>query len=239
MLIIPAIDILENKVVRLTKGDFNQPTFYDISPIGLSEKYDSLGFQWLHLVDLSAAKGERIIVLPLIKEIKNRTNLKIEFGGGIRNKNQVAELLNTGADKIIIGSLSISNKIEFERILGKFSPSKFIIAIDSNDEKILTKGWTEESGISIYEHINYCTSVGVKTFLCTDVSKDGTLEGPNIQLYKKILETYTGIKLIASGGVGSLQDIITLKEIELYAAVIGKAIYESKIKLEDLAKIDN
>jgi phosphoribosylformimino-5-aminoimidazole carboxamide ribotide isomerase len=239
MLIIPAIDILENKVVRLTKGDFNQPTFYDMPPISLSEKYDSLGFQWLHLVDLLAAKSKRITLQPLIKEIKNRTNLKIEFGGGIGNKNQVAELLNAGVDKIIIGSLSISNKIEFERILGKFNPSKFIVAIDSNNEKILTKGWTEESGISIYEHINYCTSIGVKTFLCTDVSKDGTLEGPNIQLYKKILEIYTGIKLIASGGVGSLQDIIMLKEIELYAAVIGKAIYESKIKLEDLAKIDN
>lgn len=237
MLIIPAIDLLENKVVRLTKGDFNQPTFYNMSPIGLCEKYDSLGFQWLHLVDLSAAKSERITVLPLIKEIKNRTNLKIEFGGGVRNKNQVAELLNAGADKIIIGSLSVSNKTEFEMILGKFSPSKFIVAIDSNEEKILTKGWTEESGISIYEQIKYCTSLGVKTFLCTDVSKDGTLEGPNVQLYKKIMETYAGIKLIASGGVGSLHDIITLKEIDLHAAVIGKAIYESKIKLEDLSKI--
>ena len=235
MLIIPAIDILDDKVVRLTQGDYSQATVYDYTPLELAKKYESLGFKWLHLVDLSAAKDGKISILPIIKSIREKTNLKIEFGGGVRNEKQVAELIEYGVDKIIIGSLSIQNKIEFEKILGKFDPSKFVAAVDSNNENILTKGWTENTGVPIYDHIGYCKSRAVNSFLCTDVTKDGTLSGPNVALYNKILTRHPDINLIASGGISSLHDIIMLKALNLHATVVGKAIYEHKIKLEDLA----
>jgi phosphoribosylformimino-5-aminoimidazole carboxamide ribotide isomerase len=235
MLTIPAIDIYENKVARLTRGDFNQVTFYEESPATLAKKYESKGFQWLHLVDLMASKTGKINVIPTIQEIKNTTNLEIEFGGGIRNYDQVAELIKIGVDKIIIGSISVTDKNEFEKILIRtIDPDKFIVAIDSDFETIFTKGWTENSGISLYDHIDYCTSLGITTFLCTDISKDGTLSGPSHGLYQNIMKKYPKIKLVASGGVGSLHDIIKLATIDLYAVVVGKAIYEKKIRLEDL-----
>lgn len=234
MLIIPAIDILENKVARLTRGDYNSATFYDTTPLKMAEKYNTVGFNWIHVVDLSAALDGRINILPIIKEIKSKTSLKIEFGGGIRSEEQVNQLFDANVDRIIVGSLSVKNKTEFEKIIKRFGANRFVAAIDSNNEKILTKGWTEESGISIYDHIEYCSSLGIDTFLCTDISRDGTLRGSNDQLYKKIMNRYSNIKLIASGGVGSLHDVILLKSINLYAVIVGKAIYENKIKLEDL-----
>ena len=235
MLIIPAIDVLGNKVVRLTKGDYQKATFYDSTPLEMAKRYESIGFKWIHLVDLAAAKDGQITILPIIQEIKSNTNLKIEFGGGIRHEKHVDELLKKGVDRIIIGSLSVDNKNEFEKIINKFDKSKFIVAIDSNKESILTKGWTENSGVTIYDHIGYCTDHSINTFLCTDVSKDGTLSGPNGALYTKILKKYPDVQLIASGGISSLHDIIMLQALNMHGAVVGKAIYENKIRLEDLA----
>lgn len=234
MLTIPAIDIYQNKVARLTKGDFNQITYYEESPLDLARKYEQVGFDWLHVVDLLASKSGTINILPTLKQIKTKTKLKVEFGGGIRNAEQISELLRIGVDKIIIGSISITDKKEFEKILKSNNTDNFIIAIDSNFETIFTKGWTVNSGISIYDHIDYCTRLGIQTFLCTDISKDGTLSGPSHGLYQKILKKYPKIKLVASGGVGSLHDILKLHELDLYAVVVGKAIYEKKIRLEDL-----
>ncbi len=235
MLTIPAVDIYENKVARLTRGDFNQVTFYEETPLDLAKKYEQIGFERLHLVDLMASKTGRINILPTLKEIKTNTKLTIQFGGGVRNFDQVSELIKIGVDKIIIGSISVTDKSEFERILVKtVDPERFIIAIDSNYETIFTKGWTENSGVSLYEHIDYCTSLGINTFLCTDISKDGTLDGPSHGLYQKILKKNPEIKLIASGGVGSLHDILKLDEVNVHAVVVGKAIYEKKIRLEDL-----
>lgn len=237
MLIIPAIDILENKVVRLTRGDYEHPTIYNYSPIELAQRYEAHGFKWLHLVDLAAAKTGTINTLPIIKEIKHKTSLQLQFGGGVRSCAQAAELLESGVDRIIIGSLAIQNKEEFEKIISENNADKFVVAIDSTNEKILTKGWTENSGVPIYDHIGYCTNQYVNTFLCTDVSKDGTLTGPNAALYGKIMERHPGINLIASGGISSLHDIIMLQSMNLHAAIVGKAIYENKIRLEDLASI--
>lgn len=237
MLIIPAIDILDNKVARLTKGDFSQATFYDISPQTVAQSYFNAGFKWVHIIDLSATLNEKINIIPVIKQIKESTNLKIQFGGGIRNEEQVNELFEEGVDRVIIGSLSLTNKDKFEKIISNYDKEKFAVAIDSNNEKILIKGWTEESRVSIYDHISYCLSLGINTFLCTDISRDGTLTGSNKDLYKKIMDKFPDIKLIASGGIGSLHDIITLNDIELYAVIVGKAIYENKIKLKDLVKI--
>jgi len=237
MLIIPAVDILNNRVVRLTQGDYQQVTTYDYSPLELAQRYERLGFEWMHLVDLEAAKTGSINTLPILKEIKQKTGLKLQFGGGVRNTNQVNELIENGVDRIIIGSLAIENRNEFENIVSSNDASRFVVAIDANNERILTKGWTENSGGPIYDHIDYCTNRYINTFLCTDVSKDGTLSGPNAPLYSKIMERHPDINLIASGGISSLHDIIMLQSLNLYAAVVGKAIYENKIKLEDLASI--
>lgn len=214
MLIIPAIDILNNKVVRLTKGDFEQATFYNAAPFDLAKKYSSLGFKWVHLVDLSATLNSKISILPLITKIKKETELFIEFGGGVRNEEQVIQLIDNGVDKIIIGSLSITDKEKFEMIVNTFNPSRFIIAIDSDHETVLTKGWTENSGVSIYDHIHYCMDLGIDTFLCTDVSRDGTMSGPNYNLYHTIQNKYTDIKLIASGGISSIHNILLLNPSE-------------------------
>lgn len=237
MLIIPAIDILNNKVVRLRKGDFNQATYYDTTPLEVAERYNSSGFKWVHIVDLAASVDGNISTLSIIQQIKEKTKLKIEFGGGIRNQEQVKKLIEAGVDKIIIGSLAITNKTQFEKIIDKFGKEKFIAAIDSNKEKILIKGWTQQSSISIYEHIKYCSELGIDTFLCTDVSRDGTLSGSNKELYEKIINQFPDINLIASGGIGSIHDILMLSQINLFAVIVGKAIYENKIKLEDLIKI--
>jgi len=237
MLIIPAVDILNNRVVRLTQGDYQQVTTYDYSPLELAQRYERLGFEWMHLVDLEAAKTGSINTLPILKEIKQKTGLKLQFGGGVRNTNQVNELIENGVDRIIIGSLAIENRNEFENIVSSNDASRFVVAIDANNERILTKGWTENSGVPIYDHIDYCTNRYINTFLCTDVSKDGTLSGPNAPLYSKIMERHPNINLIAAGGISSLHDIIMLQSLNLYAVVVGKAIYENKIKLEDLASI--
>jgi phosphoribosylformimino-5-aminoimidazole carboxamide ribotide isomerase len=234
MLTIPSIDIYNDKVTRLTMGDFNRVTYYEETPLDLAKKYERVGFKWLHLVDLLASKTGTINIIPTLVEIKKGTGMKVQFGGGIRNADQVAELVEIGLDKIIIGSLSVTDKPEFEKIIGHYDPSLFIAAIDSNFETIFTKGWTENSGISIYDHIDYCKALGIDTFLCTDISRDGTLSGPSHGLYQKIMKKYPRINLVASGGVGSLHDIIKLEDLNLHAVVVGKAIYEKKIRLEDL-----
>jgi phosphoribosylformimino-5-aminoimidazole carboxamide ribotide isomerase len=237
MVIIPAIDILGNRIVRLRKGDFNQVEYYQNTPLQQAEVYENSGFEWLHMVDLEGSKSGSISVKDTIKEIKARTRLKIEFGGGIRNINTVDELINTGVDRVIIGSMSVQNKNEFEKIAEKFGSEKIVVASDIKNELIMVKGWTEETSVSLYEHINYCLSLGLTTFLCTDISKDGMLTGTNIDLYKKILNKFQNIKLIASGGIKDIEDVRNVKNINAYGVIVGKAIYENKINLKELAEI--
>jgi len=237
MLIIPAIDLYENKIVRLRKGDFNQVTFYEQTPLSQAKEFERHGFEWLHIVDLLGSKTGTISVEAIIREIKKETKLKIEFGGGVRNSQMVSQLFEVGIDKIILGSISVKNKIEFETIATKFPPQNFIIAVDALNEKLAVSGWTEATAISIYEHIEYCLQFGLTHFLCTDISKDGMLTGTNVDLYKKILSRFPNINLIASGGIKDLDDVKKVKAIEPYGVVIGKAIYENKIDLKELAEI--
>jgi phosphoribosylformimino-5-aminoimidazole carboxamide ribotide isomerase len=236
MLIIPAIDIYENSIVRLKKGDFGSITYYKNTPFQQAKLYDSLGFKAVHIVDLIGSKTGKITAWESIEKIKASTKLKIEFGGGIRDEKTVSELFAAGVDFVIIGSLSVKNRREFELILDNYPPEKIISAIDANDEKLKITGWIEDTSISIYSHIEYCSNLGVKKFLCTDISKDGMLTGTNIELYKKIMNSYKDIQLIASGGVKDIEDLKTLKEINPYAVVVGKAIYEEKINLKELAE---
>jgi len=237
MLIIPAIDLYENKIVRLRKGDFNQVTFYDHTPLAQAKEFARYGFEWIHMVDLLGSKMGTISVEEVIRIVKEETNLKIEFGGGVRNSQMVSQLFEIGIDKIILGSISVNNKIEFENIVKNFPPQNFIVAVDARDEKLAVSGWTESTTISIYEQMEYCLQFGLTHFLCTDISKDGMLTGTNIDLYKKILAHFPTINLIASGGIKDLDDVKKVKEINPYGVVIGKAIYENKIDLRELAEI--
>ncbi len=237
MIIIPAIDIYENRIVRLTKGDFDNITYYKNSPLDQAKLYESLGFHLVHTVDLLGSKTGAFTALESIKEIKVQTGLTVEFGGGIRDIKSAAEVFGSGADYAVIGSLSIKNKNEFELILEKHSPGKIITAVDVLEEMVQVSGWTEETSVSVYDHIEYCMELGVKKFLCTDISKDGMLSGANIELYKKIMERFNGIELIASGGVKDINDIEKLESINPYAVIVGKAIYENKINIQELAEL--
>lgn len=234
MLIIPAIDVYDNKVVRLKKGSFEDITYYKDSPLEMAEKFNDTGFKIIHIVDLMGSKAGDFKTLNLISKIKEKTGLQIEFGGGVRNLGSVDKLAASGVDYFIIGSLSIKNKKEFELIVNKYSNDKIITAVDAENEIIKVSGWTEGTNISIYDHIEYCASIGIKRFLCTDISKDGMLTGSNIKLYKKILKKFSSIELIASGGIKGMEEIVELKNIGLFGTIVGKALYEGKISLKEL-----
>lgn len=236
MLVIPAIDIFMGKVARLYKGDFAHATFYKKTPAEYAEAFDKIGCEWLHVVDLAASLSGIISVGNQIKEIESSTKLKIQFGGGIKTLQNAVSAFDSGVNRIIIGSISVSNKKEFEKIVDKYGIEKIVVATDSKDEMVLTKGWTEKSEVTLWQHLDYCTSIGIKYFLCTDIRKDGTLEGPNIRLYKKIMELYPKVQLIASGGIGGADDLRKLNETKIYATVVGKAIYESKLTMRELKK---
>ena len=237
MLIIPAIDILDGKLVRLEKGDYQTHKIYSDNPIEVAKKFAEHGFDLIHLVDLSGSKDGRINTVGLLKKIKSELNVKIEFGGGIRLLDDVKKLVDSGVDKVVIGSISITNKNEFEKIVKEIGSEKIIAAIDSDVGLIKVKGWTEQTNVTIENHIDYCLSLNVDTFLCTDIKKDGMLTGPNINLYKDLMDKFPSTKIIASGGVSRIEDVNELKEQNLYAVVIGKAIYENKINLKELAEL--
>jgi phosphoribosylformimino-5-aminoimidazole carboxamide ribotide isomerase len=237
MIIIPAIDIYENKVVRLSKGDFKEIKFYDKTPLQQAKEFEAFGFNLIHIVDLIGSKTGKITALKTLQEIKANTNLEIQFGGGIRSKSSANELFSSGIDRVIIGSLAIKNPDEFKKILEKYSTGKIIIAADVKDNMIKITGWTEETPITLNQLIDSCLNIGITKFICTDISRDGMFSGPNVDLYKRILYNYPGIDLIASGGVRDIKDILELKEINPYAVVVGKAIYENKINLKELSEI--
>ncbi len=237
MLIIPAIDIIEGKVVRLTKGDYSRKNEYSISPVEQAALFYGYGFKRIHIVDLTGSKEGKISVIPILKEIKASYPIEIEFGGGIRNCDDAVKLIDSGVDKVIIGSISVTGRKEFERTVEMVSPAKIIVSADVLEDEIMIEGWKKKGGVTIYEHIAYCTGLGLKEFLCTDISRDGMLKGPSFQLYTSLQRQFPAINIIASGGISSLQDLRDLKTMNLYAAVTGKAIYENKIDLKELKEI--
>lgn len=237
MKIIPAIDILDKKLVRLEKGDYNSAKVYSDNPLDMACTYSDLGFEWLHIVDLSGAKSGKLFISELVSRIKSETNIKIQFGGGIRNLNDAKMLIDKEVDRLVIGSISITDKQEFERIISEIGSEKIIVSVDVKDNSVMIKGWTLNSEIRLNDHIDYCLTKNVKAFLCTDIKKDGMLTGPNIELYKNLISEFPSAEFIASGGISSLQDLILLKQLNLYAAVVGKAIYENKIDMKELKKI--
>jgi len=238
MTIIPAIDIINGKCVRLTKGDFAQQKVYNDNPVEVAKMFADAGLQRLHIVDLDGAKAGKIINLAVLEKIAAATSLTIDFGGGIKNITDVGNVFNAGAAMATIGSLAVKHPELLEEWLMEFGADKFLIGADVLDEKIKISGWLEDSGINIFNFIGRMIGLGAINIFCTDISKDGVMQGPSIELYKTIIEQHPEINLIASGGVSNIADVHELKAIGCSGAIIGKAIYEGNITLQQLISID-
>jgi phosphoribosylformimino-5-aminoimidazole carboxamide ribotide isomerase len=236
MLILPAIDVMNNKAVRLLKGDFQKMTVYYEDAFEPAKLFFENGFRRIHLVDLDASRTGNITAENLVRRIKKETGCMIQFGGGIRNREQIELLINSGADKIITGSLPVTDPGLFEELIKEYGCESFIVAMDILEDKVKIKGWTETAAVSAAELISFGLQLGITEFLCTDISRDGTLEGPSMALYKRLMEEYPEMSLIASGGIGSMNDIHELENISVPMAVAGKAIYEKAILIEELKR---
>jgi len=232
--IIPAIDIINGNCVRLTKGDFNAKTIYNEDPTEIAKQFQDAGLKRLHLVDLDGARSGSIQNLKVLESIASATELIVDFGGGISKIGDVNDAFNAGASLITVGSLAVKNKELFIEWLAQFGAEKFLLGADVKNNNILIKGWTESTNINIHAFIDSYTKEGVINIFCTDISKDGMLEGPSVELYKSILAKNKLVQLIASGGVTSCKDIDMLDEIGCKGVIIGKAIYEGLITLEEL-----
>ncbi len=239
MIIIPAIDIINGNCVRLTKGDYAQQKIYNENPVEVAKQFEDAGIQRLHIVDLDGAKAGKIINLNVLENIASKTNLIIDFGGGVKNISDVNNIFNAGATFVTIGSIAAKQPSLLEEWLLNFGADKFLIGADVLQEKIKISGWLEDAGINIFNFISTMETLGIKNIFCTDISKDGAMQGPSIELYKKIITQQPNISLIASGGVSKLEDVIELKNIGCAGAIIGKAIYENTITLKELSNINN
>jgi len=236
MQIIPAIDIIEGKCVRLTQGDYEQKKIYNEHPLEVAKEFEDAGLQRLHLVDLDGAKAGSVKNWKVLETIAAKTSLTIDFGGGIKKEEDVKVVFNSGAALATIGSLAVKNEFEFVKWLLTFGADKFLLGADVKEEKIAVGGWLETTDIWIYDFIQKYTDHGVQQIFCTDVSKDGKLEGPSIELYKNIINKFPKLHFIASGGVSSIKDLEELQAIGCRGIIVGKAIYENRISLTDLKK---
>jgi len=238
MQIIPAIDIIEGKCVRLTEGDYAQKKIYNENPLEVAKAFEGIGLMRLHLVDLDGAKAGEVVNWKVLEKIANNTQLKIDFGGGIKTEAILKTVLDTGATYATIGSLAVKNELLFQEWIARFGANTFMLGADVFEEKIAIGGWMEKTEISVFDFIKSYIDKGVKQIFCTDIKKDGKLQGPSIELYQKIIEKFPALHLIASGGVSSLDDLIELEEIGCAAAIVGKAIYENKITISELASFN-
>jgi Phosphoribosylformimino-5-aminoimidazole carboxamide ribonucleotide (ProFAR) isomerase len=238
MYIIPAIDVLDKKVVRLREGSYDDVTVYDVSLEEMIEKYQSNGTEFVHIIDLNGAKGDFSNQAYLFDIVRN-TDMKVQYGGGVRSIEKVKELLDAGIHRVVVGTQAITNP-SFLDELSKLNRGKHkyadqvVIAIDVLDEVIKYSGWMESSPVKLLDYIDRCLSLGFFRFLCTDINKDGKLGGAGVELYKKLLDHSPIIKLIASGGISSMEDIYALDVIKVEACVVGKAIYENRITIEQI-----
>lgn len=236
MRIIPAIDIIGGKCVRLSKGDYSTKKIYNENPLELALEFEANGIQYLHLVDLDGAKSNHIVNHKILNEIASKTNLKVDFGGGLKSNDDLRIAFENGASQITGGSIAVKNPGMFLEWLQTYGPAKIILGADCMDRKIATHGWLQSSELDVVDFIKDYEGKGVDYVICTDISKDGMLEGTSNELYAEIMAS-TKVKLIASGGVSSFADVEKLAEIGCEGAIIGKAIYEQKITLKELRRL--
>ena len=236
MKIIPAIDIIDGKCVRLSKGDYNTKIIYNQNPLEVAKTFEAHGIQHLHLVDLDGAKSSHIVNHKILQQIATQTTLKIDFGGGLKSDNDLRIAFESGANQITGGSIAVKNPDLFKQWIVKFGSEKIILGADANNEKVAISGWLEESSLDLVPFINSYIKNGIKYVICTDIAKDGMLQGPSFELYQKILKQTNQINLIASGGIATFADLPKLAEMGCYGTIIGKAIYENRISLKQLEK---
>ncbi|MEX0274118.1 MAG: 1-(5-phosphoribosyl)-5-[(5-phosphoribosylamino)methylideneamino]imidazole-4-carboxamide isomerase [Flavobacteriaceae bacterium] len=234
MRLIPAIDIIDGKCVRLSKGDYNTQKIYSENPLEVAKQYEAHGIQYLHLVDLDGARSHHIINHKILAQITAKTSLKVDYGGGLKSNEDVRIAFDNGANQITGGSIAVKNKDLFLDWLRTYGPEKIILGADAKNERIAISGWLEESDMELIPFITAYLKEGIRYIICTDISKDGMLKGPSFDLYKRILgETRNG-KLIASGGISSFGELPKLAQLGCEGAIIGKAIYENRISLKQL-----
>lgn len=234
MRIIPAIDIIDGKCVRLSKGDYDTKKIYNENPLEVAKEFEAHGIEFLHLVDLDGAKSSRIINHKVLETIATKTNLKIDFGGGLKTDADLKIAFECGANQITGGSIAVKNPDIFESWIGKFGTQKIILGADAHNKKIAISGWLEESTEELIPFIQKYQSKGIEYVICTDISKDGMLEGPSFDLYQEILAETTHCKLIASGGISTFDELPKLAELGCEGTIIGKAIYEGRISMKQL-----
>ena len=236
--LIPAIDIIGGQCVRLTKGDYDQKTVYSDSPATMAKEFETWGFQRLHVVDLDGAKSKHIVNEAVLKAITSETNLTVDFGGGIKTDEDIEKAFAAGAAMVTVGSVAVTNPDLFMGWLEKYGAERMILGADVRHGKISINGWKEDSCEDLLPFLRKYVETGVKNVLCTEISKDGTLTGPAIDLYKRVMDAYPELHLIASGGVSSKEDIDALDAAGIPAVVFGKAIYEGRIDLRELIRTD-
>ncbi|MRX69911.1 1-(5-phosphoribosyl)-5-[(5-phosphoribosylamino)methylideneamino] imidazole-4-carboxamide isomerase [Flavobacterium resistens] len=234
MRIIPAIDIIEGKCVRLSKGDYDTKIIYNENPLEVAKSFEAHGIEYLHLVDLDGAKSSKIVNYKILEQIATQTSLKIDFGGGLKSDDDLRIAFESGANQITGGSIAVKNRAIFEKWISEYGSEKIILGADAKDEKIAVSGWLEESNEDLVPFIQDYQSKGIQYVICTDIAKDGMLQGPSFDLYSKILAEAKGIKLIASGGISTFDELPKLAELGCEGAIIGKAIYEGRITLKQL-----
>ncbi len=234
MRIIPAIDIIEGKCVRLSKGDYNTKKIYNENPLEVAKEFEAHGIEYLHLVDLDGAKSKHIVNHKVLEQIASRTSLKIDFGGGLKTDDDLRIAFESGANQITGGSIAVKDPSIFTSWLQKFGTDKIILGADANNEKIAVSGWQEESDKELIPFIQEYQKEGITYVICTDISKDGMLQGPSFELYHRILSQADNLKLIASGGISTFDELPKLAELGCEGTIIGKAIYENRISLKQL-----
>ena len=237
--IIPAIDIIGGKCVRLIKGDYNRKTIYSDDPVAMAQMFESWGISRLHLVDLDGAREKRVVNINVLRRIAFSTHLTIDFGGGLRSEDDVRMVLDNGASMITGGSIAVNNPRQFLQWLDAFGSDKIILGADHKNGKISLNAWADESDSGLFAFIGEFIQNGVKKVICTDIQKDGMLEGPSLDIYKEIHSKWPGIELIASGGVSNMEDIILLEKAGMQAAIVGKALYENRITKEEIINFLN
>ena len=235
MRIIPAIDIIDGKCVRLSKGDYSTKKIYNKNPLEVAKEFEAHGIQFLHLVDLDGAKSKHIVNHKVLERIASKTSLKIDFGGGLKTNDDLRIAFESGASQITGGSIAVKDRAVFTQWIEKYGAEKIILGADALDEKVAVSGWQEESEEELLPFIKSYQKKGIQYVICTDISKDGMLEGPSFDLYEKIMvATKAGIKLIASGGISTFDELPRLAEIGCEGTIIGKAIYEGRISMKQL-----
>ena len=232
--LIPAIDLIDGKCVRLTQGDYSQKTIYNENPLEIAKQFEDIGIKRLHLVDLDGAKKGEVVNLKVLENIASQTKLVIDFGGGIKNNDSIEKVFNAGAALATIGSIAVKQPDVLFSWVKKYGADKIMLGADVKDENIAIGGWLQSTDINVIDFIKINFFEGITNIFCTDISKDGLLQGPSIELYKKIIEEIPELKLIASGGVSEMKDVKELEKIGCGGVIIGKAIYEGRITIEEL-----